>query len=60
MKNYLFYVAFLCLAAWAGNQLNTQVPPPSSLPAVKSDTSLAIKLQEYPAATQTSVYIHHR
>ncbi|TKK65403.1 hypothetical protein FC093_20040 [Ilyomonas limi] len=58
MKNYIFYVAFLCLTAWAGNHLNTKVPPPSPLPAVKSDSSSITKLQEYPAAVYTRAYIH--
>jgi len=57
MKNYFFYVAFLCLAAWAGNHLNTPAPQPSSLHVAKSDTSSVTKLQEYPATIQTKAYI---
>jgi hypothetical protein len=58
MKNYPFYIAFLCLATWAGNRVYTQNPPPSSVPAIKSDSSTVIKLQEQPATVQTTTYIH--
>ena len=60
MKNYLFYVAFLCLAAWAGNHQNTPVPPSSSSPVAKSDTGSVTKLQEYSVTIQTKAISKHR
>lgn len=59
MKNILFYVAFLGLAAWAGNRQYSQVPP-SSVPAVISDTSAITKVQESAATVQTATYMHQQ
>jgi len=56
MKNLLFYVAFLGLAAWAGNRQYNQDQAPS-VHAVTSDTSAVTKVQESSATVQNVTYI---